>query len=113
MPASVPETDVMATEGEKTAEIAAAEARGDTKIARLETKLDLVIAKIETVNQNTLETRRDLKNSERAVKTNARVLAVGIFAVLMALAFGLPAVIDFGTKLWEGITKAVQELRAN
>ena len=100
----------MATEGElRAAEIAAAEARTDTKIARLEGKLDLVITKIDAVNENTIATRREVKDSERAVKANAWVIGIGLLAVIIALAFGLPSIFDLGVKQRDAIVKEVQD----
>lgn len=100
----------MANEGElRAAEIAAAEARTDTKIARLEGKLDLVITKIDAVNENTIATRREVKDSERAVKANAWVIGIGLLAVIIALAFGLPSIFDLGVKQRDAIVKEVQD----
>jgi hypothetical protein len=100
----------MATEGElRGAEIAAAEARTDTKIARLEGKLDLVLSKLDAVSENTIATRREVKDSERAVKANAWVIGIGMLAVIIALLFGLPSIFDLGMKQRDTIVKEVQE----
>ena len=107
----------MATEGElRAAEIAAAEARTDTKIARLEGKLDLVLSKLDTVNENTLAGRHDviairqeIKDSERAVKNNTWLIGLGLLAVIVALAVGLPTIFDWGVKQRDTIVKEVQE----
>lgn len=104
------EGGMMATEGEvRQAELAVVGAQTDTKIARLEGKLDLVIVKLDTVNENTLATRREIKDSERSIKANAWVPAVGLLAVIVGLAFGLPSIFDLGMKLRETISKEIHE----
>ncbi len=107
--AETKEANKMATEGElRAAEIAAAEARTDTKIAKLEGKLDLVISKLDAINETTSATRKEVKDSERAVKANGWVIFGALLAAIVVIAFGLPAVFDLGTKLRDTIAKEVQ-----
>lgn len=115
------ESDDMATADDLVdAKIAAAEARGDTKSMRLEGKLDLVLLKLDS-NDRKLDTynataeaiRREVKDSERAVRANGWV----IFAAISGLIVGVVAIIatvgpflfEQGAKQDEITTRKVHE----
>jgi hypothetical protein len=69
------------------AKIGAAEARGDTKIARIEGKLDLVISKLAEVQE-----------SGRATRGTLWAIGLGLAALILAVAFGVPAIYTLGTQ---------------
>jgi hypothetical protein len=95
------------TREEIKAEIGTAEARTDTKIARLEGKMDIVIIKLDAVNESTLAMRRDVKDSERAIKANAWVIFAALAAILIGLIATIPAIFDWGFKMREVIDKEI------
>jgi hypothetical protein len=77
-------------------------------------------AKLEAVNENTIAgrqevvtVRQEIKHSERAVKANAWVIGVGLLAVIVAVAVGLPTIFDLGMKQRETIAKEVHEQLQN
>ena len=100
----------MATEVELTTEkIAAAEARTDTKIARLEGKMDLVLTKLDASIAGSESIRREVKDSEKAVRANAWVIFGALVVVIGILYTVAPVILDLGFKWREAITKEVQE----
>jgi hypothetical protein len=100
----------MASEREVTDHaIAAAEARTDTKIVRLEGKMDLVLSKLNDSIAGSESIRRDVKESERALKANAWVIFGALIVVIGIVITVAPVILDFGFKLREAVTKEVQE----
>jgi hypothetical protein len=97
-PADEPQTDGDAMAGPTHEEIAAqlktVSAETDTKIARLDGKR-LLATKMDNVNENTLAIRREVKDSERAVKANTWVIfgAIAVRCSTQRAARGQPAVI--------------------
>lgn len=92
------------TREEVDAKIGAAEARGDTKIARMEGKLDLVLSKIDGVRSELTDVRAD----NRSTRANQWLIGLGLAGLILAVAFGLPQIIDFGARFRDVVHSEVQ-----
>lgn len=92
------------TREEVDAKIAAAEARTDTKIVRMEGKLDLLLSKLDYFNERITEVRSD----SRGTRTNIWAVGIGLAALIIAVAFGLPALIGFGFQFRDVVHNEVQ-----
>lgn len=86
--------------------IEGSEARAETKAARLDGKIDLVIEKIDRLNGRMDELRDD----NRATRSNIWVVGFGLAALIVAIFLGLPAVFSLGTQLRDMVAKEVQTL---
>lgn len=93
------------TREEVDAKIGAAEARTDTKITRMEGKLDLLLSEISNVNARI----GDVRDDSRSTRSNLWAVALGLAALIVGVAFGLPAIYGFGFSLRDVVHKEVQE----
>lgn len=106
-PQSAPKENTMTdlTREEMKAEILASERGTETKIARFEGKLDLVLLKLDTVEKNVAEGRAE----QRSTKANIWVVGLGLAALLIGLAFGIPTIFSYGQEQRDVIHNEVQQ----
>ena len=100
------------TRSEIDAKIDASEARTDTKFARLEGRFDLMMAKLDDVARQLVDVRQDNKATRStvviSVVSTGVALFLGLAAIIIGLAVGLPAVYGIGTSTRDIIQTEVQ-----
>jgi len=89
------------THVELDAKLGRVSAETDTKIARIEGKLDLVLSKMD-----------ESLDASRSTKANQWVIGTALAVLMVALAFGIPAVFGNGLQLRDVIHSEVQDTLA-
>jgi hypothetical protein len=74
-------------------------AETDTKVARMEGKLDLVLSKMD-----------DVRDGLRSTRANQWVIGTALAVLIVALAFGVPAIFGNGLQLRDVVHTEVQEM---
>ncbi len=93
-----------ASREETDAKLAASEARNDVKFAKIEGKLDLIVSEMKNVNDLMKTVREDV----RSVRANSWVIAFGLAALMVAIAFGLPTIAGFGASIRDMVHNELQ-----
>ena len=81
-------------------------AETDAKIARVEGKIDLVLAKLDSVGERIGAVRDD----NRSTRANQWVIGTALAVLIVALAFGVPAIFGNGLQLRDAVHSEVQDM---
>jgi hypothetical protein len=90
------------------AKIAAAEARGDTKIARMEGKLDLVLSTVNVRFDAVTEQITGARSNQWVIAFGLAGLFLTVVAIIVAVAFGMPAIYSLGTQTRDIVREEVK-----
>jgi predicted transcriptional regulator len=101
------------TREEIDAKIAASEARGDTKFAHVDGRLDAVIGKLDDLRLQLSEVAMDNQRTRSTVVTTVVTTGIasvlGLAALIVGLALGLPSVYSLGTNTRDIVRSEVQQ----